>query len=148
MSSILEQCAGLEEVSFAPGETLLEAGTTSGCLYILVSGKLTVSQGGTVITSISEPGAIVGEISLLLGVPHQADVRAATPTTCRVTRGGRAFLQERPELALLVAEMLAKRLKGMIGYLADLKAQYEDRRDHLGMVDEVLLHLAHRVPKS
>ena len=47
-----------------------------------------------------------------------------------------------------VAEVLAARLKGMIGYLADLKAQYEDRKDQLGMVDELLLNLAHRMPKK
>ena len=37
---------------------------------------------------------------------------------------------------------------GMLGYLADIKMQYEDRKDQLGMVDEVLLNLAHRVPKN
>lgn len=148
MASILEHCRDLEVVSFAPGEVLLPQGGKTGCLYILVSGKLEVAQGETTITFISEPGAVVGELSLLLDVPHQVDVRACAPTVCHVTRGGREFLQSKPELALQVAEMLAKRLKGMIGYLADLKSQYEDRKDQLGMVDEVLLNLAHRVPKG
>lgn len=69
-------------------------------------------------------------------------------TTCFVTRGGRDFLDEHPKIALAVAELLAARLKGMIGYLADLKAQYEDRKDHLGMVDDLLLNLAHRTPRK
>lgn len=90
----------------------------------------------------------MGELSVLLDVPHQADVRAVTSSVCYVTRGGKAFLTSQPELALGVAELLARRLKGMLGYLADIKAQYEDRADHLGMVDEVLLNLAHRVPKN
>jgi hypothetical protein len=31
----------------------------------------------------------------------------------------------------------------MTSYLADLKAQFHDRSDHLGMVDEVLASLMH-----
>jgi hypothetical protein len=38
-------------------------------------------------------------------------------------------------------------MKGLIGYLADMRAQFSDRKDHLGMVDELLLDLAHRVPR-
>jgi CRP/FNR family transcriptional regulator, cyclic AMP receptor protein len=148
MSSVLDLSSDLEIATFAPGEILLASGTDSGNLFILVSGRLEIAQGDTIIAVISEPGSIVGELSLLLGIPHQADVRALTDVTCRVTRGGKSFLAERPEIALLLAEMLALRLKGMLGYLADIKAQYEDRKDHLGMVDEVLLNLAHRVPKA
>lgn len=148
MQTILELCGDLDLVEFAKGETLLHAGGQSGNLYILVSGQLEVAQDDTVITRISAPGSIVGEISVLLDVPHQADVRAATDAVCRVTRGGRNFLASRPELALQVAELLARRLKGMLGYLSDLKAQYAHRDDHLGMVDEVLLNLAHWVPKK
>lgn len=123
-------------------------GGKTGCLYVLVSGKLEVCKGTTPITTLSEPGAIVGELSVLLDAPHQVTVSALEDTVCHVTRGGRDFLISRPELAVAVGELLAQRLKGMIGYLADLKAQYEDRKDHLGMVDELLLNLAHRVPKS
>lgn len=145
---ILDLCTGLPEIAFARGEILLTAGTRSGNLYVLVSGQLEVVQGETVITKITEPGAMVGELSILLDVPHQVDVRAAADSVCHVTHGGRDFLASRPDLSLLVAEMLARRLKGMLGYLADLKAQYADREDHLGMVDEILLNLAHRVPKT
>ena len=148
VQTVLELCDDLERVEFSRGESLLQAGERSGNLYILVSGQLEVAQGDTVITRLSAPGSIVGEISVLLDLPHQADVRAATDAVCRVTRGGRDFLASRPELALLVAELLARRLKGMLGYLADLKAQYAHHEDHLGMVDEVLLNLAHWVPKK
>jgi len=148
MQGVLEICHDLERMEFAPGETLLTRGTRSGNLFILISGRLEVAQDETIITTITEPGSIVGELSLLLDIPHQADVRALTAASCHVTRGGRDFLASRPALSLLLSEMLARRLHGMLGYLADIKAQYEDRSDHLGMVDEVLLNLAHRVPKS
>jgi CRP/FNR family transcriptional regulator, cyclic AMP receptor protein len=148
VATILELCRDLEQVHFAPGELMLPEGGKTGCMYILISGKLEVMKGTTPITFITEPGSIVGELSVLLDLPHQVGVSAAEDTLCHVTRGGRAFLTSRPELTLFVAELLAKRLKGMIGYLADLKSQYEDRKDQLGMVDEILLNLAHRVPKK
>jgi CRP-like cAMP-binding protein len=148
VQNILELCGGLEQEHFAPGEPLLVRGTTSGKLFILASGRLEVCHGDTVITAITEPGSILGELSVLLNVPHQADVRALTAATCYVTTGGRGFLSSRPEITLFLAELLARRLKAMLGYLGDLKAQYEDRADHLGMVDEILLNLAHRVPKE
>lgn len=148
MSSILDYCRDLESVRFEAGEVLLPQGGNTGCLYILETGTLEVVQREAPITRITEPGSVVGELSVLLGVPHQVEVRALTACTCRVTRGGKAFLQSNPEITLQVAELLARRMKGLIGYLADIKAQYEDRSDHLGMVDEVLLNLAHRVPRK
>ncbi len=147
MDNILELCRGLETVSFATGEVLMPEGGRTGCLYFLISGCVELTKGETPITRIREPGAIIGELAILLEQPHVASVEATEPTTCYVTRGGRDFLEENPKLALAVAELLARRLKGMIGYLADMKAQYEDRKDQLGMVDELLLNLAHRVPK-
>lgn len=148
MERILELCEGLEKVSFAAGEAMFPEGGKTGCLYFLISGAVEVTKGETPITIIREPGAVLGEISILLDQPHTASVEAVEDTTCYVTRGGREFLERHPRIALEVAELLAVRLKGMIGYLADLKAQYEDRKDHLGMVDELLLSLAHRTPKK
>jgi CRP/FNR family transcriptional regulator, cyclic AMP receptor protein len=148
MQNILELCAEMETVSFSAGDVLLAEGDQTGLLYILISGGVEVSKGESPITVIRQPGAFFGELSLLLGQPHAASVEAVEETTCFVTREGKDFLESHPKVALAVAELLAARLKGMLGYLADLKAQYEDRKDHLGMVDELLLNLAHRTPKK
>ncbi|MEO5916045.1 MAG: cyclic nucleotide-binding domain-containing protein [Luteolibacter sp.] len=147
MRDILELCQGMETVSFAAGETLMPEGGKTGLLYVLISGCVEVIKGESPVTRIREPGAIFGEISILLDGPHPASVEAVEPTTCHVIRGGKEFLAENPLITLEVAELLAARLKGMIAYLADMKAQYGDRQDHLGMVDELLLDLAHRIPK-
>ena len=53
------------------------------------------------------------------------------------------FLRSNPDIAFRVAELLAQRLHSVTTYLADLKRQYEDQDDHLGMVDEVLETLTH-----
>ncbi|MES2659047.1 MAG: cyclic nucleotide-binding domain-containing protein [Verrucomicrobiota bacterium] len=147
MQDILKLCQDMETVSFAPGETLMPEGGKTGVLYVLISGSVEVTKGETPVTIIDEAGAIFGEISLLLDGPHPASVTAVETVTCHVIRGGKAFLADHPLITLEVAELLAARLKGMIAYLADMKAQYSDRKDHLGMVDELLLDLAHRMPK-
>jgi CRP/FNR family cyclic AMP-dependent transcriptional regulator len=147
MQDVLELCQGLETVTFDTGDVLFPEGGKTGLLYILISGGVDVIKGETPITTIREPGAIFGEISLLLDGPHPASVEVIEPTTCHVIRGGKDYLTSNPGLTLAVAELLAARLKGMIAYLADMKAQYADRKDHLGMVDELLLDLAHRIPK-
>jgi CRP-like cAMP-binding protein len=148
MERILELCEGMETVSFSAGDVMFPEGGKTGCLYFLISGGVEVIKGETPITVIREPGSILGEVSMLLDQPHPASVEVIEDTICYVTRGGRDFLVAHPKIALAVAELLATRLKGMIGYLGDLKAQYEDRKDHLGMVDELLLNLAHRTPKK
>lgn len=147
MKELLELCREMETVSFAPGDTMIPEGGRTDCLFFLISGSVQVTKGESPITVICEPGAIFGDLSLLLDQPHPVSVEAIEPTTCYITRGGRAFLMENPGISLAIAELLARRLKGMIGYLADLKSQYEDRKDQLGMVDELLLNLAHRIPK-
>jgi len=47
-------------------------------------------------------------------------------------------LEATPAISVHVARLLARRLNAVTTYLVDLKRQYEDRDDHLGMVDEVL----------
>ena len=63
----------------APGDVLVLEGNPSGPLWVLVSGELAVVKGGTEVNTISRPGAVIGEISLLLGHHHGATVQATTP---------------------------------------------------------------------
>ena len=57
------------------------------------------------------------------------------------------FMTRRPGLAIHAARLLAQRLHDGTTYLADLKVQFEDRKDHLGMVDQVLDALMHHQRK-
>ena len=49
-----------------------------------------------------------------------------------------SFLKSNPEIAFLLARLLAERLNGATTYLVDLKRQFEGHGNHLGMVGEVL----------
>jgi CRP-like cAMP-binding protein len=109
---------------------------------VLLSGKLEVRKGSTRVNTIEKPGAIVGEVSLLLGTRHGATIKALEPTRARFAADGHALLLEDPEVTRLLAVGLADRLNYVTGYLADLKFQYGDTPG-LSMVDTVLTRLAH-----
>jgi CRP-like cAMP-binding protein len=141
---ILDQCRGLPERRFAAGTVLLPEGGTTGLLIVLVEGEVEIVKSGYQINTVTDPGAIFGEISLLLEKPHMATVRAISPVRAYVAEGGAEFLRRHPELATEVSRLLAQRLHGLSTYLVDLKRQFEDRADHLGVVDEVLETLAHQ----
>ena len=136
-------CAGLPEIQLDAGTVLLAKGETTGKLYILIEGELQVLRGEVEIATVTQPGAVFGEISILLGVPHTASVRAVRPTRAYVVEDGRAFLKSKPEVLLYVGKLLATRLQAATAYLADIKRQFAEHGDHLCMVDEVLeLHPA------
>lgn len=144
MLDIIHVCQGqLPERTFAAGETLLAEGTRAGVLYILAEGAIEVVKEDVQIATFTEPGAVFGEISVLLDTPHTATVRTTAPSRCFVVDDPPAFLRSAPDVALHVARLLAKRLHAMTTYLVDLKHQFADQADHLGMVDEVLDALSH-----
>jgi CRP-like cAMP-binding protein len=87
---------------------------------------------------VSEPGAIFGEVSVLLGMPHMATVRATGATRLYCAEANEGFLQDHSEITYHLSKMLAQRLHGVTSYLVDLKRQFEGRDNHLEMVDEVL----------
>jgi len=55
-----------------------------------------------------------------------------------------SFLKSNPEIAFLLAKLLAERLNGATTYLVDLKRQFEGHGNHLGMVGEILESLIHQ----
>jgi hypothetical protein len=70
---------------------------------------------------VAWPGATVGEISVLLGVPCGDTVRTTVPSVLRHAADGRALLDSHPAISRLVAVGLAERLNFVTAYLADLK---------------------------
>jgi CRP-like cAMP-binding protein len=138
MATILELCGQLPLKVLPTGALLLEEDASSDKIYVLASGTVEILKGDVQVHVSSQPGTIFGEISALLNIPHTATVRALDE--CRVYEAahGQAFLAANPELALDLARLLARRLQHVTTYLADLKRQFEDQSDHLGMVDEVL----------
>ena len=109
--------------SLAAGETLIEAGEAGGELYVLQSGKLSVIRDGIQIATIGEPGALIGEMSVLLGVDHSATVRAIGAAEVRVIENGIGFLEATPIVALHVATLACQRLDATSALVVQLRKQ-------------------------
>ncbi|SRR6266404_1409539 len=143
MPSVLDHCCDLPLRTFAAGEMVLTEGQRSGLLYVLASGAVEVLKDDVQINIVSEPGTFFGEVSVLLDEPHTASVRAVEPSTFYVADDPLAFVGSRPEVALAISRLLARRLHFVTTYLVDVKRQFEGSGDHLSMVDEVLESLVH-----
>jgi CRP-like cAMP-binding protein len=128
---------GFPMVSLQSGDLLLEEGDQTNSVYFLASGSVKVIQGGCEVGERREPGAVFGEMSLLLNVKHSASVQCLEPSTFYKVEDPKAFLESHPELIWHIAEILALRLFNLTQYLVDVKTQYEGH-DHLNMVDDVL----------
>lgn len=120
-----ESLASLPVATFDAGVTVVEQGATSGRLLILKSGAVSVTKDGVEIAKVSEPGAVFGELSALLGQPHTADVRAIEPSAFHVADANTLLTRE-PAALLYVATLLAKRLdlanRGLIELKGELAA--------------------------
>jgi CRP-like cAMP-binding protein len=130
-------------VEMTTGVEVVSQGGPSGGVWILISGALQVFKGDVTVNTITKTGAIVGEMSVLLGTDHGATVVATEPSSLRYAEDGHAFLFGDPEITKLIAVGLAERLNFVSTYLADIKEQYGDASG-LSMVSDVLSHLAER----
>ena len=146
MRDILEYCIGGTRRSVSAGTLVVHEGGRTGHLYVLIEGRLEVIKGDTIVASIVEPGAVVGEMSVLLDRPHTATVRAASDSTVYEFNDAAAFLREQPEVALLIARLLAQRLNVATTYLADVMHQYAGHGDHLAMVGQILQSMINLPP--
>lgn len=144
IGAVLNYCDPFPLDKFKPGQVLLPEGPGTDRMFILATGEVEVLRGETQVADIAIPGAIFGEIAALLGGPHTATVRAVTDVTAFRIEGARSLLMSHREISFHVSSILARRLTDATTYLADLKRQFADRSDHLGMVDEVLDALVQR----
>jgi len=100
--------ATLPVASFQPGETVLVAGSRTGRLMILKKGTVAVVKDGVEIASVSEAGAVFGELSILLDQSHTADVRALEDSQFHIA--DEELLAKDPLAFIYIATILARRL--------------------------------------
>lgn len=106
--------------SFEPGTVLFAEGKKSGVLCILIEGKVEIVKGDFQVNIVSEPGAVFGEMSILLNIPHTATVRALTHCQVYFIKDGEAFLRSNKDVAYDFLKIVAQRLHGVTSHLADL----------------------------
>ena len=116
--------ADLPVVTYQPGETVIVDGSKTGRLLILKKGNVAIVKEDTEIAKVAEPGAVFGELSVLLGQPHTADVHALETSQFHIANAT-ALLAQNPIAALYVATVLAHRLDGANHALIQLKNQLQ-----------------------
>ena len=148
MREVLEYCVGGIRQTVPAGHLVLQEGGRTGHLYVLIEGRLEVIKGDTVVAAITDPGAVLGEMSVLLDQPHTATVRAAADSIVYEFDDAAAFLRDQPQVSLLIARLLAQRLNVANTYLADLMHQYAGHGNHLSMVGELLQSMINLPPSQ
>jgi len=145
VTNLLALVADLPVETVLADAVLIEEGSDPSRMYVLASGSVTVERDGVAFARIDVPGAVFGEMSVVLGRPATATVRAATDIQVHVIENPEAFLVERPGAALSVLRTTASRLDGLTQYLVDVKSQFAEAEleGHLGMVDQILDTLVH-----
>jgi len=114
--------AALPVVTYQAGETVIAEGSRTGRLLILAKGVVAIVKEDTEIAQVTEPGAVFGELSVLLGKPHTAEVRALETSQFHVANAATFFSQD-PIAVLYVATALAHRLDAANHALIQLKSQ-------------------------
>lgn len=142
MVDLLQLSSHLPEVEIDSGDQIVREGDRTGAIWILVAGELRVRRGTTVIDWIDQPGAVIGEMAVLLGTAATASVEATEPSRLRHAANGEEFLAD-PMVTRLVAVGLADRLNLVTTYLVDLQDQYGDAPE-MDMVREMLKRLLDR----
>jgi CRP-like cAMP-binding protein len=71
--------ARMEREDVQPGAAVVREGEPGERFYVVLSGVLNVSQAALGERRMLRPGDYFGEVSLAMGVPRTASVRAVTP---------------------------------------------------------------------
>src|SRR5262249_3716719 len=127
---------GFPLVTYQAGESVLTAGLITGRLLILKQGAVEVIREGVQIAKVTEPGAVFGELSVLLDQPHTADVRALEVSEFHVADAG-TLLRIDPIGLLYVATVMARRLDSANKALMELKRQVQAREPR-GRIDRTV----------
>jgi CRP/FNR family cyclic AMP-dependent transcriptional regulator len=134
---------GVVKRRYRRAEVIVEQGTKSNALYILLTGRARVvtadSRGREVILAVLQPGDYLGEMSLIDNEPHSATVRAEVQ--CDVLVLGRSeftrCLPENSSLSYAIMRGLVARLRA-----ADRQIESLALLDVYGRVARALLDMS------
>jgi CRP-like cAMP-binding protein len=100
--------AALPVVTYQPGDIIIAYGSRTARVLILKEGAVAIIKEDTEIAKVTEPGAVFGELSVLLDQPNKVDVRALETSQFHVADA--AVLLTLNPIAAHVAMVLARQL--------------------------------------
>ena len=130
MANLLTLTNAYPVLSLRPGDRLIEEGEAKGEMFVLVHGQLKVERDGVEIARLIEPGTLVGEMSVLLGNDHSANVTAVTEAEVRHIEDGWRWLEASPIAALHIATLACQRLDRTSAMLVELRKEAREGREH------------------
>lgn len=125
VSDLLNLCRDLPESAYQAGENIIAQGDADPKLVILRSGSVEILRDGLRVATAGSPGAIFGEISVILRTPHSATVRTLSDVTCHVITDPDSFLWQNAEIHFELMRVLAQRLVAVNDHLVDLSRRSE-----------------------
>ncbi|MBL7184564.1 MAG: cyclic nucleotide-binding domain-containing protein, partial [Anaerolineae bacterium] len=120
------------ERSFQPGQVILQEGSTSRELYLIVEGLVEVVKGhgaGEMVLARRGPGDLFGEMGLIEDSPRFATIRALEPTRLLEfsERDLRSVLVRQPLLLYHAMRVLSARLREAdLQMIADLQRKNQE----------------------
>jgi CRP-like cAMP-binding protein len=137
---------------FEAGDVVLSSGSRTGRLLFLERGAVDVVVDDVEVARISEPGAVFGDVALLLDQPHKADVRAVRTSSFHVVEDGEAFLDAEPGVLLYIAKVLALRLDAVNHLLIEARSRSAEAEPRGGFFAEMYQRISRalqiRVPRE
>jgi len=126
-SDLLERLSSYAvQKSVRSGTTIFTRGDPGTCLFAVCTGTVRISapspSGRDAIFNLISDGAIFGEIALLDGLPRTADATAITDCELMMIerRNFIPMVNEQPEMATRLIELLCGRLRQTTGQLEDV----------------------------
>ncbi|WP_439600610.1 Crp/Fnr family transcriptional regulator [Devosia sp.] len=118
---------------FFPAGTdlIVQGGQAGGSIMVLKEGEVEVLRDGKYVSTIKQPGAIFGEMSVLLERPHSATVRTITDVQLYVIENALTVLEAHPSWLLQIARLLAQRVNTTTAQLVALKSHADAEHDVL-----------------
>lgn len=148
MNELLNFTDGMPVRALTAGDYLIHEGDPPGSLFVLRAGSVVIEQGGTPFATIDTPGAVFGEMAVVLGRAATASVRAITDDVeVTVVDDPVRFLINEAGAAFAILRMTAQRLDGLTQYLADLKRQFGGQDQRFDFVDGIIDQLVHHQAK-
>jgi CRP-like cAMP-binding protein len=122
---------------FEEGDVVLSEGSRTDRLLFLKHGAVDIMVDDVEVVRADEPGAVFGDVALLLDQPHKADVRAVQPSSFFLIDDAETFLDHEPAVLLYIAKVLARRLDAVNHLLIEGRSRSAEAGPRLGFFTEM-----------
>jgi CRP/FNR family cyclic AMP-dependent transcriptional regulator len=136
-SRVLEKLSAFPIRVYEAGDVVIHESSTTERLWVLQHGVVDVVKDDVPLARVEEPGAVFGEMALILGRAHTANVLAVASSSFFVVDGAQAYLEAEPEMARYVLRVLAGRLDAANRFLIDARTAYLEAGQRHGVLDEM-----------